>query len=551
MSRTFEIAIQIAGKVNSSFNNMFSSASTRMVQLNQRIISLRTELRTLERAQRTGAIGAQEYAQAYARLTRQLQQAEQAQRRLAITMKMDNKISSALSKLKIPAMAAFGASALTSGVFFAGSLSKAMAFEAQLSSIQALTGLTGEEMRKIQALSLEMGAKTKYSALEAAQGIEELLKAGLTPAAVQAGALEAALSLATAGGLELAEAAEIMSTALNAYKADGMKASDAADILAGTANAAATSVQELRYSLAAVSAVASGVGMSFKDTNIALGLFSNNGLKGSDAGTSLKTMLMNLQPSTKEQINLFKKLGIITKDGANRFFTAEGKLKSLEEIAGILNETLKDMTDQQRMAAIEMMFGSDAIRAANIIYKEGAKGVKKFANEMAKVTALEVARQKMNNATGAVEQFKGALETLQISAMYPFLPLVKRIAEGAANLTERVYNGPIKLDTKTGGPKRQMSIRKKYPTDFKAKVVLEILKEEKSVSQLSSEYGIHPSILNRWRNMVIEKLPSFFTDEQKNLENIKAQYEKQIQDLYAEVGRLTTELTWLKKKSGL
>ncbi|WP_143116585.1 IS3 family transposase [Neomoorella thermoacetica] len=93
-----------------------------------------------------------------------------------------------------------------------------------------------------------------------------------------------------------------------------------------------------------------------------------------------------------------------------------------------------------------------------------------------------------------------------------------------------------------------MSIRKKYPTDFKAKVVLEILKEEKSVSQLSSEYGIHPSILNRWRNMVIEKLPSFFTDEQKNLENIKAQYEKQIQDLYAEVGRLTTELTWLKKR---
>lgn len=114
-----------------------------------------------------------------------------------------------------------------------------------------------------------------------------------------------------------------------------------------------------------------------------------------------------------------------------------------------------------------------------------------------------------------------------------------------------MYNGPRKLDTKTGGPKRQMSVRKKYPTDFKAKVVLEILKEEKSVSELSSEYGIHPSILNRWRNMVIEKLPSFFTDEQKNLENIKAQYEKQIQDLYAEVGRLTTELTWLKKKSGL
>ncbi len=442
MTRTFEIAFQLAGKINSSFGNMFTSASARMNQLNQRIISLKSEMRALERAQRAGTIGAQEYAEAYARLAEQLQRVEAVQRRLAITTKLDRQLTNigkkALGYMKLPAMAAMGVTAISAPIIFAGSLSKAMAFEAQLSSIQALTGLTGEQMAKMKNLALEMGAKTKYSALEAAQGIEELLKAGLTPAAVQAGALEAALNLAAAGGLELAEAAEIMSTALNAYRADNMRASDAADILAGTANAAATSVEELRYSLASVSAVASGVGMSFKDTNIALGLFANNGLKGSDAGTSLKTMLMNLQPSTKQQIDLFKKLGIITRDNTNRFFTAEGKLKSLEEIASILREALKDLTDQQRMAYLEVMFGSDAIRAANIIYKEGAEGVKKFANEMTKFTALEVARQKMNNAAGAVEQFKGALETLQISAMYPFLPLVKRIAEGAADLTQRV-----------------------------------------------------------------------------------------------------------------
>lgn len=97
----------------------------------------------------------------------------------------------------------------------------------------------------------------------------------------------------------------------------------------------------------------------------------------------------------------------------------------------------------------------------------------------------------------------------------------------------------------------RMGTRKQYPAEIKAKIVLEILKEEKSIAQIASEYGIHPSLLNKWRNVAIQKLPSLFTDETKSIENMKSEYEKKIQDLYAEVGRLTTELTWLKKKSGL
>jgi TP901 family phage tail tape measure protein len=317
------------------------------------------------------------------------------------------------------------------------SVNKVMDFEAQLSSIKALTGASSAEMEQMSKLALDMGAQTKYSALEAAQGIEELLKSGLTPAQVQAGGLESALNLATAGSLGLADAAEIMSTALNAYKRDALSAEQASNILAGTANASATSVQELRYSLAMVSAVAAGVGMTFKDTNTALGLFANNGLKGSDAGTSLKTMLSNLQPTTKEQIALFKKLGLMTQSGANAFFDAKGKLKSLEEIAGILRKSLSGLTDQQRMMALETMFGSDAIRAATILFNEGSEGVRKFQAEMTKVSALDVAKEKMNNAAGAVEQFKGAIETLQIAALTPLMPKIKEVALAAADATER------------------------------------------------------------------------------------------------------------------
>jgi TP901 family phage tail tape measure protein len=438
--KQYQIAFELAGKIDSSLSSSFTKTSEKMKEVSKQTSALKKELRDLDKAQKNGKISAQDFATSHDRLTKEIDKAEAAQRRLTIATKLQDKAAAAevvTQKALRAATVAVTAGAIAATVVVGKSLSKAMDFEAELSTIQALTGLTGSQMIKMQNLAMEMGAKTKYSALEAAQGIEELLKAGLSPATVQAGGLEAALNLATAGGLGLADAAAIMSTSLNAYKADNMSAANAADILAGTANASATGVSELQLSLAAVSAVAAGVGMTFKDTNIALGLFANNGLKGSDAGTSLKTMLTNLQPTTDKQIALFKKLGLMTANGSNQFYTQAGKLKSLNQIAGTLKTALGGLTDQQRMYDLELMFGSDAIRAANIIFKEGADGVNDFQASMENVTALDVARQKMNNAAGAVEQFNGAMETLQISAMLPFLPVVKRVAEGAAELTEK------------------------------------------------------------------------------------------------------------------
>ena len=94
-------------------------------------------------------------------------------------------------------------------------------------------------------------------------------------------------------------------------------------------------------------------------------------------------------------------------------------------------------------------------------------------------------------------------------------------------------------------------MRKRYTEEFKAQIVLEILKEEKSISQLASEHGIHPTQLTRWKNEAIQNLPSLFTDDRKGVQALKKTYESKIDELYAEVGRLTTQNTWLKKKSGL
>ncbi|MGF9907265.1 phage tail tape measure protein [Brevibacillus porteri] len=434
--KVHEIAFQIASKLKGNFTTPFSQASTK-IQL------LKHDINDLNQQYKKGNITADQFAQRHAYLSRKLQTAQQQLKQYNQSLQQTQKMWSSpafgnmMARGGALALGGIGAGAIGAGFLAGASLKKAMSYEQQLSSIQALGNITAEEMKQIDALAMRMGASTKYSSLQAAQGIEELLKSGFTPAAVQAGGLEAALNLATAGGLELADAAVIMADGLNGFKKDGMKAADVANILAGAANASSTDVEQLKYGLSMVGPVADGIGVSFKEVNATLAAFSNNALKGSDAGTSLKTFLANVQPNTDKAAELFKKYGLTLKDGSKNVFFANGQLKDMSEVAEELQQKFKHLTDQQRTAAFFDLFGSDAVRAANILYKEGAEGIEKMYEEMAKTTALDVAKKKMDNAAGAVEQFQGAMETLQISALKPTLPLIKDIVLLFADLAER------------------------------------------------------------------------------------------------------------------
>lgn len=94
-------------------------------------------------------------------------------------------------------------------------------------------------------------------------------------------------------------------------------------------------------------------------------------------------------------------------------------------------------------------------------------------------------------------------------------------------------------------------MRKHFTTNQKAQIVLEVLKEEKTVSQIASEYGVHPNQLYRWRAQALEGLPKLFENDRKTQKAEEAAHERQVQELYAEIGKLSTQLAWLKKKSGL
>jgi len=95
-----------------------------------------------------------------------------------------------------------------------------------------------------------------------------------------------------------------------------------------------------------------------------------------------------------------------------------------------------------------------------------------------------------------------------------------------------------------------MPKRKQFTTAQKAQITLEILKEEKTVNQIASEYGVHPNVLYRWKKQALENFPKLFEDENRSTQERQAEQERQVNELYSEIGRLTTQLNWLKKKSG-
>lgn len=362
---------------------------------------------------------------------------------------MGNKLSEFTNGMLMPTSVQMaGAAGIGYGVY--DTIKTSMDFDAQLSAIKSLTpkeGIDGmsrdDVMAQIREHAKELGQATAFGNKEVAQGMTELIKAGISLKDVLGDASEAALNLATAGDLALPEAAEIMSTAMNTF---GVKdATHAANILAGAANASATSVHEMKHSLSAVGIVAKKAGMDFDEVNTALALMASRGLKGSDAGTSLKSMLQQIEPATKPAVAAFEKLGLL-KDGKNQFYNEKGQLRSLGEIADILHESTQGLTEQELNSLYKDAFGSDGIRAAQVLGEFTSQSVKDMYDEMTKVTVQEQAETMLDNLKGDIEQLGGAWENFQDtlmegSATGGLRSLVKEITELVLDANKLFENG--------------------------------------------------------------------------------------------------------------
>jgi TP901 family phage tail tape measure protein len=335
--------------------------------------------------------------------------------------------------------------AVAGGLLAAGlgyATTKAIDFEKQISAIGAVSGATNRDLEALRAKALQLGSDTSFSASQAAQAMEELAKAGVSTRDILNGAADATVALAAAGGVDLPTAAGIAANAMNLFGLTAKELPKVVDQIAGAANNSAIDVTDFGFSLAQVGAVAKLSGLSFQDTATAITAMGNAGIKGSDAGTSLKSFLQNLIPTTKQQIELSKQLGLVTKDGKNQFFDQSGAVKSLADVSGVLQNALKGMSKEQQLATLNTLFGSDAIRAAAVLAGQGTQGFNDLSAALNKTSAADVAAARLDNTAGKIEQMKGQLETASIQIGTALLPallqtvrVVSQLAAGFSNLS--------------------------------------------------------------------------------------------------------------------
>lgn len=304
-------------------------------------------------------------------------------------------------------MLAAGA-AVAAGVGLA--ISKNQEYEREVSKIIAVTGVQGDALRSVRKETQELGASTVYTATEAGQGLENLAKAGVSVKDALGGGLAGTLSLASAGELDVADAAEIAATALTTFNLKGAEVPHVADLLAAGAGKAQGSVQDMSYAMKQGSLVASQMGISVDDTVGTLSAFASAGLIGSDAGTSFRTMLLSLANPSTAAANTLKQYNINAYD-------AQGNFVGMANLAEQLKTKLAGATQEQRNQALATIFGSDAIRAASVLYANGAKGIQDWTDKVNDSGyAARFAAQMQDNLSGDVEKLGGAFDTALIQS---------------------------------------------------------------------------------------------------------------------------------------
>jgi TP901 family phage tail tape measure protein len=317
-------------------------------------------------------------------------------------------------------------------------------FEQAMADVASVTDLTGQEFDQLSALARKLGTDTSYSATESAQAIGELTKAGVSVNDVLDGAAVAAVNLAAATGIAIPDAATIMATSMNIFSIAGTEAATVSDMFAAAANKSAADVPDLSMAMSQAGLVANQFGLDLQDTLGAMALFADNGLRGSDAGTSFKTMLTSLLDPTVEQKAAMENLGL-------SFFDAQGEFIGIEALAGQLQEKMSGLSMEERNTALSVLFGSDAIRAATILYDSGAEGVAEYTTAVGETgAASDAAAIRQGTLQGAIERMRGAIDEAFLSLGERLAPTIERVAGLVEQAAERFASLSPQVQTAIG-----------------------------------------------------------------------------------------------------
>lgn len=295
-------------------------------------------------------------------------------------------------------------------------------FEATMSKVQALSNATSEELAQLTQKAKDMGAVTKYSGTESAEAFTYMAQAGWQVQDMIDG-IGGIMSLAASDGIGLADATDIVANALTSFGLTAKDTARFADVLAVASSATNTDVYGLGEALKYVAPVAGALKYNIEDVSLALGLMSNNGIKGSMAGTALKTSLANMAAPTDNMAAAMEKYGISLLD-------SEGNMKSLRDVLDNLREGLGGLSEAEQTAAASTIFGKEAMAGMLSIINTSDAGYRSLIDQIDNATgaADRMAETMQDNLAGALEQLGGAVETTQLSLGERLEPYVTGVA---------------------------------------------------------------------------------------------------------------------------
>lgn len=351
-----------------------------------------------------------------------------AERELVVMQKNFAKVGKGLTNLGRSMSLAITTPVLGIG---AAALKMAADFETSMNDVAISTKATAAELATMKNLALDIGKSTTKSASEAASAMDILAKAGMSTTDIIKGGAKATVALAEASGSELEPAAAAVTDAMKQFDLSTADLPFVINQITGAVNESKFAFDDFTLGMGQAGGIAASSGVEFEEFAAALAATSSQFTSGSDAGTSFKTFIQRLTPDTKPAIAAMQSVGFSAYDAA-------GNMKPLAVIAQDLQDKFGKMSEQDRTAIFEKMFGTDAIRTAIGLMKAGAKGVEEMQAKIAATDASAQAAQRMKGLNAELEKLRGSFETLAIKlADSGILTAVTNFVAGVGTLIDK------------------------------------------------------------------------------------------------------------------
>ena len=307
-------------------------------------------------------------------------------------------------------------------------------FQAQMSRVQAISGATADQLTKMKDQAIQLGAQTAFSAKEAAQGMENLASAGFLVNEIM-DAMPGVLDLAAVSGGDVAASSESMASSLRAFGLEATQAGHVADVFARAAADTNAETGDMAEAMKYIAPVAHAMGLSLEETAASIGIMADAGIKGSQAGTTLRGALSRIARPTKAVTKSMEELGI-------SFYDANGNMIPLTDQIGQLKSATAGLTQEERNRHLVTLYGQESLSGMLALLDAGPEKLDKMTQSLINSdgAAAQMAATMQDNLASKIEQMFGAMESAGIIIQQILEPMLAKVVGGITRLIEAFVN---------------------------------------------------------------------------------------------------------------